>query len=107
MVGIDNDRNFESYEFEKTYDFSVEIPIVDEDTGEDTGEIEVVSGQITFFGDADWNSTDEEYDYNFSWIESTGTFSHYGNAPDKEDEFIKDLKEYLLQQGVEVYNIGW
>lgn len=33
MVGIDNDSNFESYEFEKTYDFSVEIPIVDEDTG--------------------------------------------------------------------------
>lgn len=25
MVGIDNDSNFESYEFEKTYDFSVEI----------------------------------------------------------------------------------
>ncbi|MGH2083344.1 hypothetical protein [Aerococcus urinaeequi] len=35
------------------------------------------------------------------------TFSHYGNAPDKEDEFIKDFKEYLLQQGVERYNIGW
>ena len=33
MVVIDNDSNFESYEFEKTYDFSVEIPIVDEDTG--------------------------------------------------------------------------
>lgn len=49
MVGIDNDSNFESYEFEKTYDFSVEIPIVDEDTGEYTREIELVAGQITFF----------------------------------------------------------
>ena len=107
MVGIDNDSNFESYEFEKTYDFSVEIPFVDEDTGEYTREIELVAGQITFFGDADWDSTEKEYVYNFSWEESTRTFSHYGNAPDKEDEFIKDFKEYLLQQGVERYNIGW
>lgn len=30
-------------ESEKTYDFSVEIPIVDEDTGEYTREIELVS----------------------------------------------------------------
>ena len=60
MVGIDNDSNFKSYEFEKTYDFSVEIPIVDEDTGEYTREIELVAGQITFFGDADWDSTEKE-----------------------------------------------
>lgn len=44
MVGIDNDSNFGVYEFEKTYDFSVEIPIVDEDTGEYTREIELVAG---------------------------------------------------------------
>lgn len=67
MVGIDNDSNFESYEFEKIYDFSVEIPIVDEDTGEYTREIELVARQITFFGDAYWDSTEKEYVYNFSW----------------------------------------
>ena len=107
MLGIENDSNFESYEFEKTYDFSVEIPIVDEDTGEVTEEIEVVSGQIKFSGDADWNSIEEEYECDFYWEETTRTFSHDGNAPDKEDEFIQDFKEYLLQQGVEGYNIGW
>lgn len=67
----------------------------------------MVVGQITFFGDADWNSIDERYGCNFSWEESTRTFSHYGNTPDKEDEFIQDFKKFLLQQGVEGENIGW
>lgn len=94
-------------EFEKTYDYSVDVPVIDEDTWQDTGETQVISGQITFSGEAIWNSEDGEYEYDFSWRESTNSFSHDGSAPDKEDEFIQDLKIYLLEKGIPDFLIGW
>lgn len=107
MTELSNDHNLVPYSFEKTYDFSVEVPIIDENTWKETGETEMISGTILFFGDADWDSIDEKYEYSFVWKDSTDRFSHDGNAPDKEDEFIQDFKEYLLQQGVEETYIGW
>lgn len=107
MNEISNHHNRISYSFEKTYDFSVEVPIVDEHTGKEIGETETICGKIFFSGDADWDAIDEGYEYSFSWKESTESFSHDGNAPDREDDFIKDFKAYLLQQGIEESYIGW
>ncbi|MGG5329746.1 hypothetical protein [Enterococcus sp. AZ163] len=107
MVKIGNENNFELYEFEKTYDFSVEVPIINEETWEETGEIETIVGQVTFLGEAEWNSLDQKYSSDFYWKESTERFSQDGNAPDKEDDFVQDFKEYLLQIGVAESEIGW
>jgi len=59
-----------------------------------------ISGTLTFSGEAFWNDLDESFEYSFFWDDSTNLFSHDGNAPDKENEFINNFRNYLLQKGI-------
>lgn len=93
------------YEFTKQYDFSVDIPDVDDDTGVYLDTETNISGTLTFYGDAFWNESDDSFEYSFSWEDSSDIFSHDGNAPAKEEEFINDFRDYLLQQGVPENNV--
>jgi len=90
----------EIYEFTKKYDYSVDVPDFDEDTGEYIEDAINISGVLTFSGYAYWSDLDNGYTYDFSWADSNNAFSQDGNAPDKEDEFIEDFRSYILQQGV-------
>lgn len=107
MDEYSNNGKLEFYEFNKTYDFRVEVPNMD-DTGNYTNDVEIVEGKISFYSDIDWNSESEEYNVSYSWNESTGKFDNeIGSPPDKEDEFFDDLKKYLLSHGVNNSDLDW
>lgn len=107
MDKYSNNGKRDFYEFIRTYDFKVEVPIID-DMGNCTNEVEIIEGEINFYSDIDWNSESEMYDVSYCWDESTGRFDNViGSPPDKEDEFWHDLKKYLLSQGVNSSEIDW
>ncbi|AYG01342.1 hypothetical protein [Lactococcus allomyrinae] len=90
------------YSFEKDYDFSVEVPSNDED---DTY-TETIEGSINFSADVVWTGTN--YETYIIWKDSTGRFDDVnGDAPDKEEDFYQDLKDYLLSQGVNSSDLDW
>lgn len=103
---LSNDRQ-EYFEFSKTYNFKVEIPMQDE-MGNYIDEVEIIEGEINFSSEIVWDSERETYEVSYGWNESTKRFDDVnGNAPDKEDEFWDDLKGYLLRQGVDSSEIDW
>lgn len=97
------------FEFEKNYDYSVEVPEIDEDTGQETGRNIILQGTISITADLIWNEDDESYNADYSWNDLSGNFDDkYGDLPSTLDnEFYEDAKNYLLSQGVSLHDIMW
>lgn len=97
------------FEFEKNYDYSVEVPEVDEDTGQETGRNISLHGTISITADLIWDEDDEAYIADYSWHDLSGNFDDkYGALPSTLDkEFYEDAKNYLLSQGVSRHDIMW
>ena len=94
-----------SYEFEKEYHYSVEVPVFDE-LGRYTDDTEIVDGYVKFFGDAEWDEAEQWYVLSTFWTDYGNNFSDIGEAPDgTEEQFMEDFKDYLKSQGVSGSNI--
>ena len=92
------------FEYENTYEFSVETNPYDDE------ENETIEGDVTFSADAEWDELDEEYVYSdISWSETSGRFTTFGDSPnpDLEEKFLDDFRAYLISQGVDSNDIGW
>lgn len=96
-------HKYEIYEFEKTYDYSVE--------GYDTytKESEIIEGKVTFHGEVYWDDYEDVYHYDLYTSESTGKFepNEFTGHKGLEEKFLREYKDYLINQGVDSSNITW
>lgn len=94
---------YEIYEFERTYNYSVEVYDMF------TDESEVIEGEITFNGEVYWDDFEKVYEYELFTSESTGKFepNEFRGHDGLEDRFLNDYKDYLLSQGVNSSMIAW
>lgn len=100
---MDVTTSHDAHEFSATYPFRVEVPV-----DYDVDNVEVVEGDITFSADLEWDESEQEYGYSYSWEESSGQFDNInGDPPAGDDEFLADAHAFLVAQGIDESDIGW